>query len=99
MRISDWSSDVCSSDLLIAGRHFRAGYGYQILQVLDVEIADAPTANLTVFLKLTKGGHGFFQRIMPRPMKQIAVKPIGAESPQRGQLGSASGRERGCKYV
>src|SRR3546814_9661472 len=29
MRISDWSSDVCSSDLLAADRHHEAGTGRQ----------------------------------------------------------------------
>src|SRR3546814_6446081 len=28
MRISDWSSDVCSSDLLAAGHHGRVSFGH-----------------------------------------------------------------------
>src|SRR3546814_4365030 len=42
MRISDWSSDVCSSDLLIAGKHqllaraCRNIYGADFLHIYDL---------------------------------------------------------------
>src|SRR3546814_3993087 len=39
MRISDWSSDVCSSDLLpILGRRISAGTVSQVAKILDAAV-------------------------------------------------------------
>src|SRR3546814_2443531 len=51
MRISDWSSDVCSSDLLAVNRHY---YGC----IANVEVHIAGGNNLPVAPHQTGGGHG-----------------------------------------
>src|SRR3546814_4757287 len=38
MRISDWSSDVCSSDLILARRHVRCALGHIDLDLEVVEV-------------------------------------------------------------
>src|SRR3546814_10607110 len=55
MRISDWSSDVCSSDLYLGS---ASGVGYLILQAegtLDVNTVFAGIVVLTVFALLLDG--------------------------------------------
>src|SRR3546814_8730849 len=42
MRISDWSSDVCSSDLRTAGLEPALPYGKQILSLLRLPISPRP---------------------------------------------------------
>src|SRR3546814_5666714 len=45
MRISDWSSDVCSSDLPFAEQHLRAdAVDHVIAQVLGLQPVEAPLA-------------------------------------------------------
>src|SRR3546814_13975446 len=97
MRISDWSSDVCSSDLrLLAdvdpparllesrGRAVRLGSG---------ALALAPREKCLVVM----GGQdvpGFSgSGITPVDREQHVVHGLGVE------IGRASCRERGCQYV
>src|SRR3546814_7660144 len=45
MRISDWSSDVCSSDLLLVHQNIhRGGRGAQLLEVTGLHHAQGPGA-------------------------------------------------------
>src|SRR3546814_16344527 len=92
MRISDWSSDVCSSDLLgRRGGEVEAGAG--VLQRRFVGEADQPhPADLA-----THGGNGAVARNL-----HLAVvgghedRAVGALN---GKIGRASCRERVCQYV
>src|SRR3546814_16297051 len=88
MRISDWSSDVCSSDLSSA-RCARACFGVEDFTArclqpgnLDVEIlvdgADAGVAD---------AGHGHIRHI------RVALPSYS------NKIGRASCRERVCQYV
>src|SRR3546814_1620866 len=90
MRISDWSSDVCSSDLATceqSGRAWRfvwiSGRGSR-RRVLVMAIA--PVGQMQTAQPFTWGQGG--QRLTP---EDIAL--------QRRQIGSASCRERVCQYV
>src|SRR3546814_11408438 len=102
MRISDWSSDVCSSDLNLNRWYLRLdfGCGFQAAHVRDF---DSPS-------RRSLGNQR--QRLRPsRPAATVDL-PAGAcdpavEDARRGsqvqdlldQIGRASGRERVCQYV
>src|SRR3546814_10239926 len=87
MRISDWSSDVCSSDLL--GRVVLA------VQTALAEVGDVPgllgdpereailAALAECEVAMTEAGH---------------ADPVNAAR-ERLDIGRATGRERGCQYV
>src|SRR3546814_3396221 len=88
MRISDWSSDVCSSDLDVPA--FSGGRSMQILLAdfdndgdLDPFLLDGPKfSNSTQGLLYRNNGSGGFTDVS-----------VGSE------IGRASCRERVCQYV
>src|SRR3546814_19279865 len=96
MRISDWSSDVCSSDLdwdedLIAechrrdsGKSFRSVYGRMRWE--DV----APT--------MTTLCYGFGNGRFGTPAQDRAISLREARLFQNFPIGRASGRDRWCRY-
>src|SRR3546814_4465530 len=91
MRISDWSSDVCSSDLLT---EVLEGAGLadvgMLVRILDVRDVDGEIGDVVVDAQERREAAGF-QKI-PR---------LGQRRQQRAlvQIGRASCRERVCQYV
>src|SRR3546814_10815143 len=91
MRISDWSSDVCSSDLVP-----RAD--------LDVIMVAPKAPGHTVRNEYTRGGGipdliAIYQDASGQA-KQVALSYASAIGGGRsGKIGRASCRERVCKYV
>src|SRR3546814_3589879 len=88
LRISDWSSDVCSSDLQALG--FLVVTDAEELEVIQHAGANDFLAADTAI------------ELHPAHTRQIvAIK--GEEQVEehvlRGQIGRASCRERGCQYV
>src|SRR3546814_4716142 len=86
MRISDWSSDVCSSDLFLgaAGARVRkVGGDHRNL------LADQPAGEMRP------------QHEPPLVEKalRIALRVRGVQLDRRQQIGRASCRERVCQYV
>src|SRR3546814_14270770 len=57
MRISDWSSDVCSSDLVFAGSVAGLGGGLTWVRVSDTQITGSDGARLVVTLDLVRAGN------------------------------------------
>src|SRR3546814_7010311 len=100
MRISDWSSDVCSSDLrlaivagLVVGPH-EPHIGVVEARLVEVEDRDGdaqPGAGTAVRL-LEVGAAGFFEPL-------DAAGGIGQADFGELQIGRASCRERVCQYV
>src|SRR3546814_17999804 len=110
MRISDWSSDVCSSDLLcldgaaVAIAH-RDGRG----QIAERDMI------LPKHLERRVGIHDLVVRIAVEELRRLVVEhfaqerghrfalvePLTADARERlsGQIGRASCRERVCQYV
>src|SRR3546814_2759944 len=83
MRISDWSSDVCSSDLRDFGT-LDPGFGYVLERVKRPEGKEyALTLELLIRIIIIEGGTLHAQ----------------ATIEQSGQIGRASWRERVCQYV
>src|SRR3546814_16165533 len=99
MRISDWSSDVCSSDLDIAavgvdrGDDGDAGgeAAKRLSKLFRVEIARHRKrlrhASETVVHCMHRRG--------PGPTTESVCRPDGFKP----EIGRAAGRERGCQYV
>src|SRR3546814_16899674 len=90
MRISDWSSDVCSSDLLIEILADALG--------ADVELH----VDLGCGLPLIDGGRArIFERqilhiLRDEPDRRTVVLAVAQRF---GEIGRASCRERVCQYV
>src|SRR3546814_12678325 len=108
MRISDWSSDVCSSDLCGKLRGWR-----------DVRNVDAKYVDGNGAMQITVPGHPYLP--MVQAYATIALRPayrfhgvqsaikggplrphgfcVSERERKRGQIGRASCRERVCQYV
>src|SRR3546814_4433602 len=97
MRISDWSSDVCSSDLAVqrnlVGAMALAAATHQRFVIAREQSLDAAVAKHRHRLQL-RLDHGAQGRVVARPQGPER----GAEGPPV-ELGRASWRERVCQYV
>src|SRR3546814_3654555 len=83
MRISDWSSDVCSSDLhLLAGRYRHTAEHHRCGRDPERGVGH---------------GGGEPQQLLDRPGEQRRAPPERGELV--GEIGRASCRERVCQYV
>src|SRR3546814_1498863 len=85
VRISDWSSDVCSSDLFDRLRQFVGGL------VARVDGADQRHGNASACVHLHFAAELWH-------VEDIDVDRV-KRTDQRGQIGRASCRERVCQYV
>src|SRR3546814_2467616 len=102
MRISDWSSDVCSSDL--SGRH-QLGQGPCLVMVVigfsSIKLSLLAPGTKRVEFQFGDIPDGLMQA--DQPTSQIASRIDGPRANQvRGvitQIGRASCRERVCQYV
>src|SRR3546814_3906792 len=83
MRISDWSSDVCSSDLLVVS-HER-----DLLNNVVDHILHLDKGRLTLY----PGGYDAFER---QRAERLALQ---ASAREKQQTGRAPSGERVCQYV
>src|SRR3546814_7686125 len=93
MRISDWSSDVCSSDLLgVSGR------SRDMRDLLERE-RDDPRARLAVeiFCYRARKYIGAYLAALGGADAVVFSGGIAENSPE--EIGRASWRERGCQYA
>src|SRR3546814_15226735 len=90
MRISDWSSDVCSSDL--AERHHRldAGHTRQALMDLDQRIPPDEVARKPQLMD---------DLLQPKLLGLVDDDEQHLVVQLRDQIGRASCREGECQYV
>src|SRR3546814_13938605 len=100
MRISDWSSDVCSSDLLTAS--LSAVLPNQPLINIVDSSADG-TKHLVYAESDVDSGRYYFFDESAKKLRQIAIErpqlagvPLGKMTSVK--IGRASGRERVCQY-
>src|SRR3546814_1390549 len=84
MRISDWSSDVCSSDL------FTTAYDKYAVAAFEMAAVD---------YLLKPFGRDRFEAALERALKAIGQSDVPALDRTREQIGRASCRERVCQYV
>src|SRR3546814_14130907 len=106
MRISDWSSDVCSSDLSTASLALGGDcYSYALLSSGHVDLVVESGLKLYDFAALVPVVEGAGGR-----MTDWTGAPLGGDSDGRviaagdpalvdQEIGRASCRERGCPYV
>src|SRR3546814_19805380 len=94
MRISDWSSDVCSSDLMqcIAGVHYNFSLPEALWEVLDPGTANPQERRSRGYIGLIRN----FTRYSWLLMYLFGAAP--ALSRGFMEIGRASCRERVCQY-
>src|SRR3546814_20194145 len=92
MRISDWSSDVCSSDLR-ARRRSQATVTARGNGCLQSDSTCSPSGDAS------RGHSGVGWEAKKEPRTTATESLIFVDTPEANQLGRASCRERGCQYV
>src|SRR3546814_1480567 len=98
MRISDWSSDVCSSDLVFGGEQL-----FQMRRIIVAEHAlfaarIADPGDHAGVVQFVGEDHAARQQLSQRRERRI-VRDIAAGEQQCAKIGSASCRESVCQYV
>src|SRR3546814_12746620 len=97
MRISDWSSDVCSSDLQIAAQLQSAPVSMTAGSGLS-----SGSGSTTVTAVLAPEDRALLRAVASRPVQtsiQVDSRAIARANDQGTQLGRATRRERVCQYV
>src|SRR3546814_7798938 len=101
MRISDWSSDVCSSDLWVAGLFYYSDSIDREERFVVTSVAPLPRGlggdNTALQNASTKSYAAFGQVTIP--FAQIFELTLGARISRDKKIGRASCRERVCQYV
>src|SRR3546814_6850530 len=101
MRISDWSSDVCSSDL----RHVAKNAAPTVLAVIGLQLGYLLGGSILVEVVFAWPGTGFmlntaiFRRDLPLLQGTILVLSMFFVFVNLLEIGRASCRERVCQYV
>src|SRR3546814_13938358 len=102
MRISDWSSDVCSSDLRCA----TSSSAVLVTTIGDGDPGCHPTLILAPEVKMNRNlydrllGEAIHLIVIPGVFSDLEVTPIRlARILTRSKIGRASRRERVCPYV
>src|SRR3546814_17611996 len=102
MRISDWSSDVCSADLLAVGqgRHLVFA-GARIRPVAAAPPADrvqSGRAEREGRERHGNDGRGYRRDLQAAVFRRAAAGSLCRASPGRGQIGRAARGDRGGQY-
>src|SRR3546814_1279330 len=97
MRISDWSSDVCSSDLLYAGEkppsRFDADPGQEPLSTADIHITQRTGPNVGAINLVPP----ISVVVQDDPIDAMWARVVGTND-EVVKIGRASCRERGGQY-
>src|SRR3546814_6982953 len=98
MRISDWSSDVCSSDLTIAVRRDGAA---KLVAQLDQQDLPAPPAAIAADTDLHVAVRELLAATVTMPQRTARIDDAldGIFLHPIFEIGRASCRERVCQYV
>src|SRR3546814_8517704 len=106
MRISDWSSDVCSSDLAILVEHPLVAFDddFEIALVLEVDPGRAIRQHIGVARLggVECGAHALTDRLVPGALVLLDIDAGRLPELQLGavrEFGRASCRARLCTYV
>src|SRR3546814_16466016 len=103
MRISDWSSDVCSSDLILAQ---RADLDAQIAALDRLALAQRVDDRRRLFRRdgeadadIAAGGREDLAVDADHIAAHVEHRAAGVALVDRGEIGRASCRESVCQYV
>src|SRR3546814_15855942 len=102
MRISDWSSDVCSSDLRAARRATRSGWRRRDgnwRARCGGRWPRVRTDGLGAGRGRAASQEGLGQAVRPAVLDRRFRAADDGERGDAAEVGRASGRERGCQYV
>src|SRR3546814_16658199 len=108
MRISDWSSDVCSSDLKLSGKdNPQAVVGVFAEFALTLDAIDRRRAPLWLVAEKLRdpGNLGTILRTGDAVgaggliLIDDCVDPFSVEAVRASKIGRASGRDRVCQFV
>src|SRR3546814_11646810 len=111
MRISDWSSDVCASELTALGGHLREGrqtgldYDVTSLSAVNFNTGIAAAENADVILLIGTNlrweapliNTRLRQAVWKKGAKAFGIGPATDQTSK--EIGRASCRERVCQYV
>src|SRR3546814_13225140 len=98
MRISDWSSDVCSSDL--SGQIAMVYYSYRGQEIIPSVMGEVLRDDDTI-CTIYRGIHDMLGKGFPlrELWAELAGRTTGSCKGKGGQIGRASCRDRVCQYV
>src|SRR3546814_15403596 len=113
MRISDWSSDVCSSDLYGLDAGLQHGDRLLLLGIVERGFRLQPVGEAADFLETALQPADGWRRLAVADFLRQPVEQVGAfddatadrrhhgglAEPAAQQIGRESGRERGGQYV
>src|SRR3546814_13086824 len=98
MRISDWSSDVCSSDLIGSTRRLPQDFAAQgIIGLLVNVAAGGQVAPISLALIIAICGE-VDRQVGCKGCVQVQAAGNGVMASVTAQIGRASCRERVCQY-
>src|SRR3546814_11928323 len=103
MRISDWSSDVCSSDLRL-GERVAATARREVAEEAGIDIEVGPLIDVVDSISRDAEGAVQFHYTLVDLLAEwrageAQAGHAAAAAAWADQIGSASCRERGCQYV
>src|SRR3546814_3045697 len=97
MRISDWSSDVCSSDLLASAsldlKRYRVLATTQAISAQTLDQQEAMVAQLRATVQSQQA------TVTANQVQLSHTRILSPTDGRIGKIGRASCRERGCTYV
>src|SRR3546814_18345701 len=105
MRISDWSSDVCSSDLLFVGyvgvNGCRLGLWIApAAEGLGADLTEHRERNLTSYTwRVENTGYAVLAADMDERRLSAIARRLEQATRKAAEIGRASCRERVCQYV
>src|SRR3546814_11035813 len=100
MRISDWSSDVCSSDLLALLGDINRKLGLTIVLITHEMSVIRDLCDRVVVLESGRVvEEGAVIDVFVRPRSPVTRSLLQEVLPQLPEIGRASCRERVCQYV
>src|SRR3546814_19005773 len=108
MRISDWSSDVCTSDLIRPGDPFQDVLWHRLVDSDVMVMLDTPTYFDSRWTRQEIGRarakeiqvlRVIWPEHTPNKLTDLAETIYLDPKALQGQIGRASCREKGCKYV
>src|SRR3546814_15652630 len=101
MRISDWSSDVCSSDLLVDTEAYSLGGPNTVRGFPSAEVRGdrGYFGSVTLRRPTFIGNTQWAGRVFVDAGKVFTVDPLPGTSDNDSQIGRASCRERVWQYV
>src|SRR3546814_19232606 len=103
MRISDWSSDVCSSDLRRGGRFFTDNSNFSVIQEMQDALYDSPIVDAMAALMGTDQVWLYYDQIFFKEGEAVRTGwhqdiPYYVMD-YTDQIGRASVRDRVVQYV